>query len=238
MKDIFSNKAIYSILIVEDEFINSEFLRQVLLNLGFENIHNVTNANDALRIAKERKIDFAFMDININGSIDGIMCARLLNQIYELPIIYTTAYKDSETIKEATRTNTYGYLIKPFDEKDIEATCNILLLQLVKENHNVQKTQKKLFKVAQGYLYNLQTNQLLSNGTTIKLSKNETKLLKLFCENINNCVSYESIQNTLWPEKKIADSTLRDTISRLRKKIINVKIESWTSIGYSLKEDQ
>ena len=149
----------YNILIVEDEYINSEYLRHVLIKLGFETIYCVTNAHDALELVLKNSIDFAFMDINIDGAIDGIMCAKLLNQKYNLPIIYTTAYSDSTTISEASDTNIYGYLIKPFDTKDIEVICKIVLKTAFK--NRVKNNDESVITICENYKYNTQTNHLL-----------------------------------------------------------------------------
>ena len=93
------NKEI-NILIVEDEIISSEYLLSILQSLSFRTIYTATNMDSALEIVKKYKIDITFMDINISGSVDGISCAKILNMQYYLPIIFTTAYKDSDTIKE------------------------------------------------------------------------------------------------------------------------------------------
>jgi len=80
-----------NILIVEDEVISSAYLENILQNIGYNNIYEASNFEEALNIINMHKIDLAFMDININGSIDGIESAKLLNNKYFLPIVYTTA---------------------------------------------------------------------------------------------------------------------------------------------------
>ena len=105
-----------NILIVEDEIIASQYLLNILESLGFINIFEASSFEEALEIVKSNKVHLSFMDINISGSIDGINSARLLNKEYFLPIIFTTAYGDSQTINEATDTNIFAYLIKPFEK--------------------------------------------------------------------------------------------------------------------------
>ena len=71
------------------------------------------NMNFLLKMELNLNYDLVY---NISGSIDGINSARLLNKEYFLPIIFTTAYGDSQTINEATDTNIFAYLIKPFEK--------------------------------------------------------------------------------------------------------------------------
>lgn len=68
-----------NILIVEDEIISTEYLKNILYSLEFENIFTAENFEEALEEIKKQEIDLIFMDINISGSIDGINCAKILN---------------------------------------------------------------------------------------------------------------------------------------------------------------
>lgn len=223
----------HNILIVEDEFINSEFLKHALMQNGFINIHVSTNAEDAVRITANKRIDFVFMDININGSIDGIMCAKMINQKYDIPIVYTTAYCDSNTISEASDTNLYGYLIKPFNVKDIEAICKIV----IKLGTKAEKPEinEDIVSITQNSTFDLERKTFTENNIVVKLSKNERLLLEILSKHINQCVSYDLIKDFVWKNKSIADSTMRDTISRLRRKALSLDIQSHSGVGYCLK---
>ena len=106
-------KRAFNILIVEDEIVAVQYLKRILISLSYQTIFVSNNATDALEIINKHLIDLVFMDINIQGSVDGITCAHSLNIKQNIPIIYTTAYSDSVTIVEASETNIFGYLIKP-----------------------------------------------------------------------------------------------------------------------------
>ena len=80
----------YTILIVEDEFIATEYLSQILYSFDIDTIFKASSSDEALDIVKNNHIDLIFMDINIQGAIDGIKCASLLNNKNFLPIIFTT----------------------------------------------------------------------------------------------------------------------------------------------------
>ncbi len=185
------------ILIVEDEWVNSEFLKQVVEKLGFKNIFISTNFEDAKKIVQEYKINIIFMDINIKGSIDGVQSAHILNNIYPIPIVYTTAYTDSNTIADASDTNIYGYLIKPFNEKDIEASINIVLKRVYSDYTDHSSSYVLL---TNGYRYNPHTKILTIDNVPIKLTKIESMLLDLLYNNIDKITTLDELRITVWKD--------------------------------------
>jgi DNA-binding response OmpR family regulator len=228
----------YNILIVEDEWINAQFIQESITKLGYTVISCVRNAEDALEIVNTKNIHVVFMDINLEGSIDGIACAKQINKNKKIPIIYTTAYTDTETINEATDTNLFGYLIKPFDYKDIEAVLNLT----IKRNYFNQKVELSkevpLFKtLSNNHRYYDKTKILFEGDTSIKLTKKESEVFYLLFKNINHIVSIEYLQNIIWEDKDISTSTIREVILRLRKKIPNLDIKTLSGMGYSLKDN-
>lgn len=227
----------YNILIVEDEFVNAHFTSQTITKLGHNVIGIAVSAEEAFEYARNNKLDLVFMDINIEGSIDGIICARMLNKIDTIPIIYMTAYGDSSTIEEASSTNVYGYLIKPFDEKDIEATLNVAV-KILDSLHpsSKQNTSPTFVEFKNNYLYNLKTKTFTIDDVVLSLTNKESQTLHLLCLNINQNVSYDLLQEHVWKEKIVANSTIRDTILRLRKKIPFLHIDNIVGVGYSLKK--
>jgi DNA-binding response OmpR family regulator len=225
-----------NILIVEDEIISTEYLKDILNELGYNNIYEATDATKAVEITNNHNIDIAFMDININGAIDGIECAKMINKNQPIAIIFTSAYGDSETIKEASKTNTYGFVIKPFDIKDIETTLTITLSRI----ENIQKTETKKDKdivhLNDNQKYNLSTNTLTIDETIINLTKKESDILYELSNNLNQNISYEILKSTVWNNKDISYSTIRDTVSRLKKKAPKLNINTIIDYGYILKD--
>jgi two-component SAPR family response regulator len=88
-----------NILIVEDEFVSIKYLKEMISEVDFLEIDNIYKARDgqtAYEIIEQDKVELVFMDINIQGPIDGIECARKIYALDKsIPIIFTTAYKDS-----------------------------------------------------------------------------------------------------------------------------------------------
>lgn len=226
----------YNILVVEDEWINANFICQILETLSHNVVDTVSCAKEALQSVKNQEIDFILMDINIDGAIDGITLAHAINLEKKIPIIYMSAFGNSSTIEEASHTNMYGFLIKPFGEQEVEAVLNSAIARVLSEKEADTPKEKSLLELGSDYLYDLEKNSLLLNDKTILLSKNESKLLYLFCLNLGEALSHERIKLEIWGEKEISESTIRDTIVRLRKKIDPLKLENIPKVGYILQK--
>lgn len=226
------------ILIVEDELISTLYLTSILESLDFYNIFDASNMENALDIVKKEKIDIVFMDININGSVDGITCAKILNEHYFLPIIFTTAYGDSATILEASDTNSFGYLIKPFEENEVEATL-LITLKRINQLKKARTPENKIYidKIELGYeqKYDFLNKTFYINNKAINLTKIELEVLYIFCKNLNQNISYDTLKENVWNNKDISNSNVRDTISRLKRKAPNLTIKNIINFGYILK---
>jgi signal transduction histidine kinase len=136
-------ETIINILIVEDELLIAKNLSQKLEKLGYKIADIVSSGADAIQRAQELKPDLILMDIVIKGEIDGIETAAIINQKFDIPIIYTTAYADDETLQRAENTGSYGYLLKPFKERELHATIKIAL-----SKHQEAVKMKKIIAVA------------------------------------------------------------------------------------------
>ena len=232
----------YTILIVEDEFIATEYLSQILYSFDIDTIFKASNSEEALDIVKNNRIDLVFMDINIQGAIDGIKCASLLNNEYFLPIIFTTAYADTNTINEANEENIFGYLVKPFQASNVEATLNVAVsnIRRLEKLTNINLSSKDFstsIDLEQGYIYCFKTKTLSLKNTPVNLTKKELEVFDILSKNINNNVSYAYIKELVWSNKDITDSTIRDVISRIKKKISHLDIENISNYGYILKNN-
>ena len=231
----------YSILIVEDEFIASEYLYQILDSFGVETIFKAKNSNEALEVVKNNHIDLVFMDINIQGGIDGIKCSFLLNQEYFIPVIFATAYSDTRTINEAKDENIFGYLIKPFQISDVEATLSVAIsninrIKKLKEQKEDEEIDIKKIDLSEKYIYYFDSKTLTFNNCVVALTKKELEVLDILCKNINKNISYEYLKDIVWINKDISDSTVRDVVSRLKKKLDDINIENISNFGYVLKK--
>lgn len=115
------------ILIVEDEALVSEDLKEMLLGFGYE-IPGIAETGElAIALADEHKPDLVLMDINLAGAMDGITAGGEIRSRWGIPIIYVTAFATQAIIDRAKKTNPSGYILKPFNERQIQTAIEIAL---------------------------------------------------------------------------------------------------------------
>src|ERR1043165_381954 len=117
--------ASYAILIVEDERIVAKDLQYMLGAMGYDAYAIAASADDAIARATERCPDLVLMDIRIKGSRDGIETAEALRRQFGVPVVYLTSHADDTTLDRATRTNPYGYLMKPLKAAELRSAIEI-----------------------------------------------------------------------------------------------------------------
>src|SRR5579864_3770319 len=115
------------ILIVEDERITAEDLRDILTELGYTVTASVASGADAIARAEETKPDLALMDIRIKGEMDGTETARILRERFNIPVVYLTAHADMATLSRAKLAIPLGYITKPFQEAELHASIEMAL---------------------------------------------------------------------------------------------------------------
>jgi PAS domain S-box-containing protein len=115
------------ILIVEDERITAEDLRDILTDLGYTVTDSVASGADAIAQAGKNPPDLALMDIRIKGDMDGTEAARILRERFDIPVVYLTAHADTSTLSRAKLAQPLGYITKPFQEAELYAGIEIAL---------------------------------------------------------------------------------------------------------------
>ncbi|MCK4359104.1 MAG: PAS domain S-box protein [Candidatus Cloacimonetes bacterium] len=115
------------ILIVEDEAIVAKDTENMLDSLGYKIVEIVTNGIETLKKIEEIQPDLVLMDIVLTGNIDGIQIAEQIRDQYNIPVIYVTAYADNNTLQRAKITDPFGYIIKPFEERELASTIEMAL---------------------------------------------------------------------------------------------------------------
>jgi PAS domain S-box-containing protein len=115
------------IFIVEDEAIVAESLNDQLEGLGYIVTGNAPSGEEALRNIKNNLPNLVLMDIMLEGEMDGVETAQQIRELYGIPVIFLSAYSDSETLGRAKLTEPFGYLIKPYKERELHTTLEITL---------------------------------------------------------------------------------------------------------------
>ncbi len=124
------NSSRKKIMIVEDSPIPMMELREKLSDAGYEIVAAVMSGESAVRAAIDKQPDIILMDIMLQGEMTGIEAAKTINEIIAVPIIFLTAYSDSETIERVKAVNPYGYLLKPIEDRELFVTLDLVLRRI------------------------------------------------------------------------------------------------------------
>ncbi len=223
------------IIIVEDEGITSLFLSKAISSLGHEVLGIHDRGDTLLEYLKHHDADLIFMDINIRGSSDGIQTASFIQKKYpSISCVFITSYVDKETVTEACLVKPLGYLHKPILISDIEAI--LILVEAHRSMVHKDKSNDDALPSLGAYSHDYKNLSLKYKNTFIKLSRQEHHCLHLLLSHHPHHVSKEQLYQTIWVDKAINPSTLRELISRLRKKMPDIEITNIPNIGYSIKE--
>jgi PAS domain S-box-containing protein len=115
------------ILIVEDESIVAMDIKHRAEGLGYEVTNITPSGEEALKLVRENPPDLVLMDIVLKGKIDGIETAQRIHDDFDIPVLYLTAYSDEETLKRAKITEPFGYIIKPFEDRELHSSVEIAI---------------------------------------------------------------------------------------------------------------
>jgi signal transduction histidine kinase len=137
------------VLVVEDERVVALYLRQQLSRLGYEVPFMATKGPQALEAIELHKPDVVLMDIHIEGDMDGIDTASRIPQHLRIPVIYLTAYSEESTLERARVTKPYGYLLKPFSERELHATIQMAIERHRADDRVTQQADKLRLTVAE-----------------------------------------------------------------------------------------
>jgi PAS domain S-box-containing protein len=115
------------IFIVEDQRLIAADLEGTLKKLGYDVVGNAASGEEAIESTVAARPQLVLMDIRLRGQMDGIQAADAIRRQLDIPIVYLTAYADEETIVRAKVTNPFGYVVKPFNERELRAAIEIAL---------------------------------------------------------------------------------------------------------------
>jgi DNA-binding response OmpR family regulator len=116
-------------LIVEDEALVAEELRERLSRLGFSVIDAVDSADQAIAVAACERPDLILMDIRLKGKKDGVQAADEIRRQMDVSIVYVTALSDQCTVERAKATDHDGFILKPFHRHELHSTIEVAMLR-------------------------------------------------------------------------------------------------------------
>lgn len=115
------------VLIVEDEILVADHIRRSLEKSGYSIAAMVSSGEESIEKAGELHPDIVLMDIVLKGKMDGIEAADQIKSRFNIPVVYLTAYSDDETLLRAKVSEPFGYLLKPFNDRDLHSTLQVAL---------------------------------------------------------------------------------------------------------------
>ncbi len=140
------------ILIVDDDFTIKLELEEMLTAIGYDIVGTAENGEQAFEMAKALNPDLILMDIVMRGDMDGIPLKEKIRRESDIPIAFITGYGDPEYVERAKMVEPFGYVMKPFDEKEIRAVVEIALykrdmeLKLKKAHDRLERSNRDFKK--------------------------------------------------------------------------------------------
>jgi DNA-binding response OmpR family regulator len=125
-------------LIVEDEILIAEELKERLSLLGFAVIAAVDSADEGVAIATRERPDLVLLDIRLKGKKDGVQAAQEIREQVDVPVVYLTAYSDRLTVDRIRGSEYDGFVLKPFRARELQSTIEIAI-----QRHAIRAKQKK-----------------------------------------------------------------------------------------------
>ena len=130
------------ILVVEDESIVALDIQDRLESLGYEVPITVASGEKAIEQAGVLRPDLVLMDIQLQGRMDGVEAADEIRRLFGIPVIYLTANADHPTVERAKVTEPFGYVIKPFEERELHTTIEVALYKHQAEHKLVESEER------------------------------------------------------------------------------------------------
>lgn len=126
------------ILVVEDERIVARSLERQLASLDYEVVGSVASGEHAIRLAGALRPDLVLMDISLEGPLDGVAAAEIIRKSFRLPVVYLTAYSNQEIVERAKVTEPFGYILKPYQERELRVVIETALYK-----HRMERRQQE-----------------------------------------------------------------------------------------------
>jgi len=223
---------VFKILLIEDDKKIADIVVENLIKVGYDSLA-VTDFSDVLPEFMAYKPDLVLLDI-ILPFYDGYYWCGQIRLLSKVPIIFISSKSTDMDIIIATNMGGDDYLVKPF-------SIDVLLAKvagLLRRTYSYDNTEMDIIS-HQGLIFNIGSGMVSVNEKNAKLTKNEAQILGLLLKSRGNTVSRERIMRSLWKDASfIDDNTLTVNITRLRKKLKDLGLESYIetikNLGYKI----
>jgi PAS domain S-box-containing protein len=168
------------ILIVEDEGIVADEIKSRLEHLGYHVVGIAMTGQEAIDTAFSTFPDLILMDIMLKGDMDGVGAAHHIRDRMDIPVIYLTAYGDQETLQRAKISEPFGYILKPFKERELAASIEVSLYR--------HRMEKELFEL--GLRYQIVNELTTDFSFSIRLEPDNTMIFEWPMDDFTKITGY------------------------------------------------
>ncbi|MDK1023573.1 MAG: EAL domain-containing protein [Gammaproteobacteria bacterium] len=199
-----------SLMIVEDEVLVARDIKSRLERMGYEVIGTATKGLQAVDMAINLRPDLILMDINLRGDMDGITAAMTIHETYDVPVIFCTAYSNKAILDRAKISEPYGYVLKPFDNRELEINIEIALYK-----HKIEKdlrVTRQQFKV---------TLTNISDGVVATDATGKVFLVNPVAETLTGLPSTHARGQSLSKIMQIKDFETGEYFTDFQEKVLN-----------------
>lgn len=219
-----------TILIVDDEMLIRNVIKEYLLNEGYK-VLEAKDGFDALRVISDNKVDLIVLDIMM-PKMDGFTCLSEIRKTKNIPVIMLSARKEETDKLNSFDLGVDDYVTKPFSPKELVARVKAHLKRTTSNNENY--TYKNLIVDYKG-------RKVTINGKEVNLTPKEYELLTYFIKNKGIALSREQLLNNVWDYDYYGDDRTVDThIKMLRKSLGDYRnlIKTIREVGYKYETEE
>lgn len=166
----------YSVLIVEDERIVAKDIQTTLLKQGYDVVGIVSSGEQALEQMESVRPDIVLMDVMLDGELDGIETANIINVRFDVPVVFLTALSNTAIIERAKLSNPYGYILKPFQEREIQ-----IVIEMAVYKHQTERKLRENKEFISAVVDSIGDGVIATNST------GEVTYMNAFAEKIIGC---------------------------------------------------
>jgi signal transduction histidine kinase/GGDEF domain-containing protein len=249
------------ILVVEDESIVAIDIQKTLQNLGYDVPAVVPSGQAAIEKAGKDRPDLVLMDIVLKGQMDGIEAAEQIHSRFNIPVVYLTAYADDKILKRAKITEPFGYIIKPFEDRELKVIIEMALYKAKIENelkaskasfHNiVEKSADGIVIVdsdgivqfvnhAAELLFGRKAADLVGEMFGLPVMSDEVMELDVIRDDKEPGIAEMRVVETQWDSQRAWLALLRDITERKKaeeklKETMKIKSEFISTVSHELR---
>jgi DNA-binding response OmpR family regulator len=203
------------VLVVEDDDKIRKLVTDHLTRNGYE-VAAAEDGQSALDHIKEHGLPhIALVDLMLPNNMHGFEFSSRLKAMADVPIIFVTAVRDTETVVQGLKKYAEDFVVKPFDTRELEARIKVVLARMP----SLDYANEPLITVDQHLSIDFAHNRVVLDGKSISLTPTEAILLHVLLRNAGRVVENRMLIARVWPDEDVNEDTLRVHMHRLRRKL-------------------